>query len=285
MGPTVAHRRCTSRESPGSVAARAAIHNSAGHHPRSQRNYLLDRPFKEGSDEPGGRCPDGEHPQCRVPPTARPSPPLGSQFPSASGGKPLDCVPCLACPPEQHRMAARAPNPRSSAAPGLTLCRGAAAENPMSLRCPTQEPLPRFPPNLSDAPTNVGHTTKGARGGLALSDADGPDRTVTLSEYEKKEWDSLQQRKANALSKKARPLLPTAVRDRISTPVAGRRLLPQGPTWTQTAVRASSHSQDILGLGWHSPTRTWGGNLRSNLTCPRSPLHRVRRRRGRHRVR
>jgi len=42
---------------------------------------------------------------------------------------------------------------------------------------------------------------------------------VTLSEYEKKEWDSLQQRKVNALNEKARHLLPTAVRDRISATV------------------------------------------------------------------
>ena len=39
---------------------------------------------------------------------------------------------------------------------------------------------------------------------------------MTLSEYEKKEWDRLQQRKADALSKKARNLLPTAARDRVS---------------------------------------------------------------------
>jgi len=39
---------------------------------------------------------------------------------------------------------------------------------------------------------------------------------VTLSDYEKKEWDRLQKRKAATLNKKARHLLPAAARDRVS---------------------------------------------------------------------
>lgn len=39
---------------------------------------------------------------------------------------------------------------------------------------------------------------------------------MTFSAYEQKEWDRLQKRKADALSKKARRLLPAAARDRVA---------------------------------------------------------------------
>jgi hypothetical protein len=65
---------------------------------------------------------------------------------------------------------------------------------------------------------------------------------VTLSEYEKKEWDSLQQRKADALSRKARHLLPTAVRDRISATVD---VVKQAPAAELAAAAYGSASTDL----------------------------------------
>lgn len=97
---------------------------------------------------------------------------------------------------------------------------------------------------MSDVPTNVGPTTKGgARGGDVLSDTDGLVRSVTLSEYEEKEWDRLQQRKADALSKKARYLLPTAARDRVSTAVDPLRHTPG------VDVAAEAYADATTGLG------------------------------------
>jgi hypothetical protein len=101
----------------------------------------------------------------------------------------------------------------------------------------------RDPPNVSDVPTNVGPTTKGARGGDVLSDADGPVRSVTLSRYEKKEWDRLQQRKAGALRKKARHLLPTAARDRVSAAVDAVRHTPG------VGVAAEAYADGAKALG------------------------------------
>jgi hypothetical protein len=66
---------------------------------------------------------------------------------------------------------------------------------------------------------------------------------VTLSEYEKKEWDRLQQRKADTLSKKARHLLPTAARDRVSAAVDAVRHTPG------VDVAAEAYADAMTGLG------------------------------------
>lgn len=66
---------------------------------------------------------------------------------------------------------------------------------------------------------------------------------MTLSDYEKKEWDRLQQRKAAALSKKARHLLPAAARDRVSAAVGAVRHS-QGAD-----VAADAYASAAKGLG------------------------------------
>jgi hypothetical protein len=66
---------------------------------------------------------------------------------------------------------------------------------------------------------------------------------VTLSDYEKKEWDRLKQRKAAALSKKARHLLPAAARDRVSA-VVGAVGHSQGAD-----VAADAYASAAKGLG------------------------------------
>lgn len=66
---------------------------------------------------------------------------------------------------------------------------------------------------------------------------------MTLSEYEKKEWIRLQQRKADTLSKQARHLLPTAARDRISAVVD---VVKQAPA---AELAGSAYASAATGLG------------------------------------
>lgn len=70
---------------------------------------------------------------------------------------------------------------------------------------------------------------------------------MTLSEYEKKEWDRLQQRKADALSKKARHLLPTAARDRVSAAVDAVRHTPGVDVAVEAYADATTGLGKIIG--------------------------------------
>lgn len=70
---------------------------------------------------------------------------------------------------------------------------------------------------------------------------------MTLSAYEQKEWDRLQQRKADALSKKARHLLPTAARDRISTAVDTVKQAPAAELAGTAYANATTELGKIIG--------------------------------------
>lgn len=70
---------------------------------------------------------------------------------------------------------------------------------------------------------------------------------MTLSAYEQKEWDRLQQRKADALSKKARHLLPTAARDRISTAVDAVKQAPAAELAGTAYANATTELGKIIG--------------------------------------
>ncbi len=70
---------------------------------------------------------------------------------------------------------------------------------------------------------------------------------MTLSEYEMKEWDRLQQRKADALGKKARHLLPTAARDRISAAVDVAKQSPGAELAGSAYASATTELGKIIG--------------------------------------
>ena len=70
---------------------------------------------------------------------------------------------------------------------------------------------------------------------------------MTLSAYEQKEWDRLQQRKADALSKKARHLLPAAARDRISTAVDVVKQAPGADLAVTAYANATTELGKIIG--------------------------------------
>lgn len=70
---------------------------------------------------------------------------------------------------------------------------------------------------------------------------------MTLSDYEKKEWDRLQQRKAAALSERARHLLPAAARDRVSAAVDVVRHSPGVDVAADAYAAALSELGNIIG--------------------------------------
>ena len=73
------------------------------------------------------------------------------------------------------------------------------------------------------------------------------EASVTLSDYENKEWERLQKHKVAAISKKAGRLLPAPARLRASTAAAGVRRAPGAAVVTDAYISATNELGNIIG--------------------------------------